>query len=284
MKSGDHWSFRFDPRLIGSGFAKNLPSRSNVHLTPFAWMVAGGPIATLLLGCLSGLALLRYGHGGGGSIAILFWMDLLLLVITLLPSRGGLNRSDGARLVQLLRHPEQAHAWMALRRVQTEEANGLLPREWNAADFDAMMKMPSSAGEYGYYQLLAYYRSQDEGDEPRACEHLEAALAHSAAGGKQMQHCIFLEAAWAGAALRKNSLAARTWLDRAVRMRKPQLRASVENAIAMCEGRYEDALKFQDEVRAFLARRRLNSGLIRFAKEHLEQDERICRQATLSST
>jgi peptidase M50-like protein len=280
MKSGRNWAFRFEPRLIGGGFAKPLPSRGTVELAPFAWTVAGGPIATLLVACLSGAAWLRYGPGAGGWIGLVCWVNAFLLLLSGLVS-GGVNRSDGARLRLLLRHPAQAQAWMALLRVQAEEANGVLPRDWDTAEFERMIETPPAAPEYGYCHLLAYYRRLDERDEERALEHLETALAHSKAVGLLMRHCIFLEAASASAALRRNAQAARTWLDRAIRLRKPQLRASVENAIAMCEERYDDALRFQDEVRAFLVRRRLDSGLVRFARERLEEDERICRQTAV---
>jgi len=55
--------------------------------------------------------------------------------------------------------------------------------------------------------------------------------------------------------------------------------ACVDGSIAMCEGRFEDAIQDIAAARAFMAKRQADSGLARFAKERLNDRERRCREA-----
>ncbi len=133
-----------------------------------------------------------------------------------------------------------------------------------------------SAGEYPYCQLLAFYRQLDEGSQPAALQHLDNALAGSLRTGNPFRHILFLEAAGASATLRKRPDQARSWRDRACKLRKPESLDAVEAAIAICEGRYAHAARHLEAAKAHIARRKLDSGLIRFAKEKWAQHEAVC--------
>jgi len=64
MKSGDRWTFRFDwKRMFGGGMAIPLPSKGDFRVDAFAWMVAAGPIASLLTTLVCWLAFVKYGTG-----------------------------------------------------------------------------------------------------------------------------------------------------------------------------------------------------------------------------
>jgi hypothetical protein len=190
-----------------------------------------------------------------------------------------LNRSDGARLWFLLRHPERTHSWIAILALQSEEARGLRPHEWDRDVFERALLIDAAAREYPYCQLMAFYRNLDEGAESSGLEHLESALAASAGSGKQFRHYLFLEAASASALIRKRAGQARTWRERARRLGKPESLDVVDAGIAMCDGRYEKALRHWRSARARVDRRKLDSGLIRFAKEKWAEYESICGAA-----
>ena len=68
-------------------------------------------------------------------------------------------------------------------------------------------------------------------------------------------------------------------MARATKLRKPETTASIEADIAQCEGRYNDALRHIAESRAFLDRRKLDSGVARFARQRLDRIESECRNA-----
>jgi hypothetical protein len=279
QKSGTRWVFRWDWRRWGGGFFKPLTGAIGLDPAPFAWSVAGGPLASLLLTALSAIAWLRYGDGGWSWIGTVFWMTLLSFAITIFPFSSGIAKSDGARLWQFARHPEQARHVMALLGVQTEEAKGLRPREWNAELFETMMGIGETATEYSWCQLMAFYRNVDEGSDEAALESLERALVASARTGHLMRHALFLEAAFSSARVRKNAVNAREWRARAKKLRKSDLGAAADAAIAMCEGRYAEALDRWAAARARVDKLGLDSGLIRFAKAKWTELESECRLA-----
>jgi hypothetical protein len=168
---------------------------------------------------------------------------------------------------------------MAILALQTEEAKGLRPHEWDPQLFEQILRVDPSACEYLYCQLMAFYRRADEGMEEAALEHLENVLAKSARVGRALRHSLFLEAASATACIRKQPAHARVWRERACKLRKPESLDAVEAGIAMCEQRYEEALRRWEAAHAHMVRRRLDSGLVRFAKSKWAEYEGACRTA-----
>jgi hypothetical protein len=279
MKSGNHWSFRFNwRRALSGGLAVPLPAKENYRLRDFAWMVAAGPAASLLSALLCWLAFLKYGSGTLDWIGSFFWAALVGL-LSLIPISAGLNRSDAARLWMLLRQPDEARAWMAAVAVQAENANGVRPREWDSTLVEGMMSVAQPGAGRIFPELMAYYRNLDERNESAALEHLESALAASAKSGKGVRQVLFFEAAEVNALLTRNSVNACKWRERALKLRKPQSGACADGAIAMCEGRFEDALRDIAAARAFIVKKKADSGLARFAKERLDERERACQDA-----
>lgn len=277
LKSGDHWVWHFDiRRLFSGGVAKPLPKKGEFHRGQSAWMIAGGPLATLLLAAVSGMAFAR-STGSAGWLSSFWCVNAILLVSLVLPA-SGLNKSDGARLWMLLCDEEESRSWTALLQLITEETAGVLPRDWDAELFEEMMHYPAGSPDAAYRELLASFRRNDEGNPDGALEHLERSLAASGVAGKQVRHVCFLEAVSASALLRKNARNARTWLERASRLRKPMSRHGTDAAIAQSEGRYEDALRSWDAALGYLAARKLDSGLARYGKLRIQAYQEACRE------
>jgi hypothetical protein len=168
---------------------------------------------------------------------------------------------------------------MALLALQSDDTKGLRPREWNRQLFEQILNTDTSASEYLYSHLLAFYRRLDEGLETQALEHLEIVLARSARVGKVLRHALFLEAALTSALICKRAAQARSWRERACKIRKPESLDVVDAGIAMCEGRYEEAAKHWEAARAHVVRRKLDSGVIRFAMEKWAEYETVCLAA-----
>jgi hypothetical protein len=274
MKSGDRWTFRFQWEGLFGGLAKPLPVNGEFRPSRYAWMVAGGPLASLLSTLVFWLT---YG-GGEWTGCLLFWSGFFT-VISLLPFSAGVNRTDGARLWLLIRHPERSRAWMAVVMVQAQDANGVRPRDWDADLVRQMLAGEPTDNEQPWRQLLASLRCSDQGDEAGSLEHLESALASSGRSGKVVRQALYLSAACECARLQRNADRARIWRERGLKLRKPETTSSTDAAIAMCEGRYEDALRDIAAARAYQTKRRLDSGIARFAKEILDKMERECLSA-----
>lgn len=277
-KSGKNWVFRFERRLNVGGFFTPFTS---IEVPPlrYAWMVAGGPLVSVALTLLSVLIFTRYGSGLWNWIGSLFWMSLFTVMISAIPFSSGLQKSDGARLWQLIRYPERARFWMALLALQTEDAKGLRPREWNRRSFEQILTIDPAASEYLYSQLLAFYRRLDDGVEGEALVHLENALARYTRAGKPLRQALFLEAASANANIRKQPDKARIWRDRACKLRKPESLHVIEAGIAMCEGRYQEAVLHWQAAREHMVRKKLDSGRVRFAIDKWAEYEAFCKSA-----
>jgi len=279
FKSGERWVFRFDGRLLISGFAKPLLAKGDFRRAPQAWMVAGGPIASLLFLGVCTLATFQLGGGTWDWIGSLFWGATLGLT-SLIPYSGGGLKSDASLLWQLLRHPEASHRWIALLALQTEETKGALPRDWDPELMKEVLNVEESQPHYTFAQLLAFYRNADQRNTPTALQHLENAIAAAArTGNRRLRMACFLEAAAATARERNNANGARVWLERAKKLQKPESTAGIEAEISMAEGRYGDALGHWASARDFIRKRRLDSGLARFAKERISEREKACHAA-----
>lgn len=274
MKSGKHWVVRWEAWRWAGGFFK--PLTVNAPLWRCAWMTAGGPLASVALAAVCASAWLRYGDGAWRWLGTPSWISLFVAALSLVPFSTRATGSDAGRLLRLVRRRGQARLWMAQLAMQAEEAHGVRPREWSAGLFECVLATDASAREYPVCQWWAYYRRLDEGEKENAAEHLEKALAASARAGAAERHGLFLEAADACALIRKRAEAARKWRERACAVKKPESLHSVDAAIALCEGRYEEAAREYRAAQAYVARRRLDSGIIRYSKEERAELETEC--------
>ena len=281
IKSGSNWVFRFDRHRWLGGFFQPLSTDLELPINRYTLCVAGGPIASFVSTLLCWLMCKQYGSGEKDWIGSFFWASLFILVLAVIPMTAGLNKSDSARLWQLIRYPERARAWIALLAIQSEDANGVRPRDWSPETFQRLMQVDASAGEFLHCQYRAYYRCLDEGSEATALDHLENAIAKSGRAGIIWRHSLYLEAASASAMIRKQAAQARTWCERACELKKPLSLEVVNAGIAMCEGRYQDAVRHWEGAREYVERRRLDSGMIRFAKEKWSEFEAVSRAAQL---
>ncbi|MGJ5817007.1 hypothetical protein [Paludibaculum fermentans] len=279
MKSGTRWTCRFELSHIFGGFFRPLSGKVGFDRSQWAWMVAAGPLASVALAVSSGWLCAQYGSGRWSWLGTLFWISLFLSSVALLPSSSGINRSDGARLWQLFRHPQPARSWIALLAIQTEDTAGILPRSWSRALLEEMLRMPPSDPEYAYCHLLAFYRLIDEREETAALQHLENALSTLRRAGKLYRQMVYIEAACASASIRKNPEQAREWRKRAIALMKPRSLEAVDAEIAIAEGRFEAALKHLEAAQAHLDKSGLDSGLARFAREQWAQSASLCRTA-----
>jgi hypothetical protein len=279
LKSGDRWTFHFDyRRILSGGVAVPQPVKGKFGIAPFATMVAAGPIASILSTLVCWLAFLKYGSGTSDWIGSFFWASAVGL-LSLIPMSSGIHKSDTAVLWMLWTQPDQARAWMASIAVQTESAKGIRPREWDPEMVEQMLAVSPSGSGRIFRHLMAYYRCLDEKNEAAAMEHLETALAASALSGKAVRQALFMEAAEVNALLKHNSGHARIWRDRALKLRKPQTIACVDGALAMSEGRFDDALRDIVSARDFIVKRKLACGLSRFALQRLDGRQRICEES-----
>jgi hypothetical protein len=226
-------------RVVTDGIALPVPPTREFRRTVFLWLIAGGPVVSVAVTLAWWLIFLEHGSGVRNWMGTFFWTSAVGL-LSLIPMSSGLNKSDAARILMFLTKPDQARAWIAAVAVQAENLRGVRPREWSNQLVEEMMLAKT---EKVFPRLMAFFRELDLGNAPGALEHLEIALADSARVGKQVRHVLFLTAAEACAQLKWNADVARQWQQRALKLRKRGSAAPAAVAIAMCEDRFEDALR-----------------------------------------
>ncbi len=278
-RSGTKWVFQFDPRRWMGGYFRPLATVPEAAPSRYVWLVAGGPLASAVFIAACAFLWIRSGNGATNWIGTLAWMSLFIAATSMIPYNSGLEKSDGARLYHLLRDPTHASTWIALIEMTSEDVNGVRPRDWSNETFERILAVDPAAPEYPHCQLLAYYRASDRGLPDEQVQHLENALARSAEAGVLLRHALFLEAAWSSARIRNEAAHARVWLDRATRLRKPELRSVVEAVIELSEGRYQESLRHWEAANAYVERRGLDAGTIRAARERWAECEAVCRAA-----
>ncbi|MBV8841637.1 MAG: hypothetical protein JO307_02400 [Bryobacterales bacterium] len=142
-----------------------------------------------------------------------------------------------------------------------EDADGVLPREWDPELVAQSLSAGPSEAHYFYSQMLAYYRSVDLGDGRAASQHLENALAESNCGAtNKLRAWCFFNAASQCAREGKNPANAKVWLDRAKKLDRTRPIVFAEADIAMGERLYEDALRSWAAARSFIEGLALHSG------------------------
>jgi hypothetical protein len=174
----------------------------------------------------------------------------------------------------LMRDPNEARAWLAAVAVQAEDMRGVRPRDWGG---ELVEEMLAARRERVFPHLKAFFRELDKGNTQAGLEHLEAALAYSDRAGRLVRQSLFLSAAQVSGFERGKCEAARQWWQFALKLGKPQSDAAAKATIAICEGRFEDALRDIAESRVYLAKLKQRSGSMLFINERLDEYERRCR-------
>lgn len=280
-KSGRHWTFRFERRFLFGGITVPLTSQNGFGPGRHAFMIAGGPIASILLTAACGFAAPRFDDGAWQWIGTLFWVGAFTAAITVIPySARGLT-SDAGLLLMLYRTPERARCWMAAVALQAQNMIGVRPRDWDGATVQQALQTAESDAHYAAVQLFAAYHGRDRGDVAGALEHLERALGSAGlVRNPTVSRLCFLEAASASAEHKHNPQQARVWLERTRKIKaaqRPEETLGIEARIAMEDGRFDDALGLWTRSREAIQKKRLDSGTARWAKEQIATAEQDCR-------
>lgn len=149
-------------------------------------LVAGGPIASLMLGaqCLAVWSVLspmfddRAGFGAMAMFALLLGgvISVAVGLITLVPMRAGGFYSDGARLLRLMRNDEETAREVALLALMGLMLGGTRPRDWRAE----LVRSAVSIRDDGPFEAsalqFAHIHALDTGDIEAARSYLEETL------------------------------------------------------------------------------------------------------------
>lgn len=250
----EHGRLRFGVNRVGilwGGVAVLQPRDDRDLRRRMCWFAAGGPLASLALAAVAWVA----AEGAWREAWLMTCLaSLLMAVVTLVPSQMHGLRSDGGRLLDLLRDgPARQRECRMLEIIGAMNA-GRRPSSWNAGTMRAILEEPA-----GYHlevpSLLSAYLwclDRDAVDEAEAV--LERAVASATTHAPFFRAAVLLEAAWWHAVKRDDLALAERALDEAgsatVLGESTRLRAHA--AVLSRRGAHADARRAMDAALAAL--------------------------------
>lgn len=234
----------------GAAMLQPLDDRDLVRR--MAWFTAGGPLASLALAAVSWTA----AQGPWRHMWLLLCLaSLLVAVATLVPSQMNGLRSDGGRLLDLLRDGPARQRECRIMAIAGAMGAGRRPSTWDAGMMRAILDEPAAYPQEvpGLLSVYLWCLDRDAVDEAGAV--LMRAQAAAAAHPAALRAAVQLEYAWWLAVQRgdlaqaERELAAATTAP--VMSESTRLRARA--AVLWRRGAHDEARKTVDEALAALA-------------------------------
>lgn len=255
--SGDGLSFSLNRDLaLFGGLASSVPVGDYALRRRMGVMVAGGPVASLLLG-LGSLAVTTVLGGVAGEVVLVTAiMSLAIALVTSLPvSFGGGFVSDGGRVLMLWRGGERADRWCAIGALGGAAMAGIRPRDWNEEWIQRSLTPDDDGFDAAGARLSAYLHHLDRNELERAGELLESARAAGENSPALLRDQILQESAFFAARFLNDPATARTRLGKSGdRSLSSTTKLRAEAAVLLAEGdpataqtRAEEALHSLEE-------------------------------------
>lgn len=247
-------SFTFKNAMFG-GLAACVPLDTRDLRRRTLWLIAGGPLASLVAGALFLAARPLVEAPLASTLLFAFGVvSLLLGIVSLAPMQAQGFYSDGARILRLMRGGADVEREVAIIGIMAASMSGQRPREWSAELIAA-----ASAGEpdtlFGAAaRQYAYQYEMDRGRTDAARVHLEAALSATEILPKQARPGLMLLAAYFAARVDGDAERARSFLAQGEGglLTAGHTRPLVEAAIARAEGDRALAAERLDAAQAAL--------------------------------
>jgi len=259
---------------MAGGLAACMPDNTHNLNRRLMVMVAGGPLASLLLG-LSGVVISQAvsNQSPWDFLSLLLGLgSLAIALVTLIPVTTSGYMTDGSQIRSLLRNDATARQKALILTLQGESLSGVLPRNWDRSLLTEALAGEGEPNSQAIAQMMAYYAALDRGEIDLAGSHLANALLAEVRLAKGFVEAIYLESAYFHGALRKDPITARQFLDKgrhSLAEAHTQLRA--EAGVLFAEG---DTQAAQSKAREaiLLTERSYDRGSALAEKAWIERD------------
>ena len=212
------------------------------------WLVATGPLATIIVGLLF-LVVVRLIDPGRASIDTLFFSAISFLGITvgmvhLLPLSIRPSASYGLLLWDGVRGRPTCEVLFLVAALINEAQQGIRPREWSAKMLELGLRLTEKfeIAERATLCLLAYYRAIDLDEIDQAGRYLDEAVAKATPKIGPIYNWIALEKAFFEARFKRDEASARAAFEQVRDWSKVPHHAwlRVSAAIALLEGKPDE--------------------------------------------
>jgi hypothetical protein len=260
---------------LGGGLAACLPLEERDLPRRMAIMIAGGPVASVVLTVLA-LWISAWSAAHGWAFVQKLTMTTALIsgvifVVTAIPGQAGGFRTDGRRLVELVRGGPRAEQEAALLSLTVAGLAGVRPADFSPEKIAAAIGVDDGSLNALYGHFNAYSHHADVGDFGRAQGHLDRLVAEEDQLPPFMRDMVRADYAWLLAQPGGDVAAARAWLETAGKVEfDPATKLRAEAAVLLAEGRCDEAVVKAREGLVALETKSLSPVKSQFAAEALE--------------
>ena len=193
------------PSFFG-GAAATYPVDTNVLASRFARVVAGGPIASLILAISAGAGLAILSPSVPRLRMELEWLCLISFLIflgTIIPIRNGPFVTDGLRVLRILRRGDHGDRELALITLTGSQFGGIRPRDWDYSLIGLGLQLHDGSIFECQMYLYSYFHALDAGSFDEARNSLHHALDIAPGMPSTLKADCFLEATFFEAAYQR---------------------------------------------------------------------------------
>ncbi|HYW30564.1 MAG TPA: hypothetical protein VE869_03580 [Gemmatimonas sp.] len=263
---------------LAGGVAGCMPRTEEDLVAKMRWLVIGGPLASVLLTALCiGLVAWRPTDAWSGALLLTGALSGVLGLVTMIPAQNGSFVTDGKRFLQLSRNTPESRRDAALLLYTVRDRAGV-PIASTSADQIATMLLPIDGSMHEVAgRTVAYSWLVQHGGLREARQQIARAAALANGLPFSIGAAVALEQAFVAAWFDRDAEAAReytrphakTWA-----LLPASERSRYEAALAIAEGRAQDAFAHIREARAAIdARARPLSGSATWSLARLSEME-----------
>ena len=215
-----HWTFQFRPKQIlsGSGATSVVPATPDFSHDNYLYVVAAGPVVTLITGIL---AMWIATKGEAGSVGpttgycLLFGLwSLTGGLMNLIPFRTVRNYSDGAKIYQLLSDGPWADYHRISGVVGSSLVTSLRPRDFDILTIQRAARDIAYGSQGLILRLYVYVHFLDQGRLTDAAEALHEAELIYQQSSLNIPPELHTDFVFGNAYARRDAVAAREWWAR----------------------------------------------------------------------
>lgn len=197
--SGPKFQWNTNLALMG-GLAAMLPKNGGATRRQLLVMVAGGPLASLLLAIFAFVPASVSDPRFAAYFTIVAGTSFGIFLVTLIPVRSGGFMSDGLQIIDVLRGGRSVIERNTLMHVFAQSLDGVRPRDWDSATIDELARLDSQdplQRTGGLMYLLARAMDcQNDADIARYRSLLEDSVEGYPSGFKQSIYVELAICAW----------------------------------------------------------------------------------------
>jgi hypothetical protein len=238
---------------LGGGMAACLPLEPG-RMTPHraAVMIVGGPVASLVLTVIA-LWLSAALTAAAGPVPSPWavaqhvalataGMSLMIFLVTAFPGSTGGFKTDGKRVLDLLRGDGRSAQEAAMLALTTAGLGGVRPADYDPALVARVVSLRDGSLFDLYGNLTAFTHAADRGEWAMAQNYLDRVLAGEDQVAPVVRDLLRCDYAWLLATQADAPVMARAWLETAGKLDfDPATRLRAEAAVLLAEGRPAEA-------------------------------------------